>query len=750
MSHCTFPRFAPLRRSAFLLLALAAVASPVLAADPDPEAEWREFMAKADVKAVYEAYDLALESGGGSEGAEPERCRKNAQGLASAVALAPLSATVLNAAYRCAEALGDEEAAEKYAMRFAAIARRALSNEHRDWTSRPTRVVGSSDIYAMLRASGLELRYEWLDYYTQPRHLVTHVAMWDPEAKRERHFAFDYLDVVMALNRGEANAVYPATRRNYARSIVRDLSNNSAVMGADMLATLEAWSTEGTKEKAARLRPAAEIGGQVSSRQWLNLCLAQPFEGCGEGVVDALLPQVEKGLGLPTVTLALAYAQGVGVEKDEAAAMQLLDKAGAIMGPSQAAVDFGRDYAGGDDKDYPAGLRSRLEALAAKDDPYAWAMLAGKTMQLADDSRMSKEQAAALRRHADAGVTVAARLLAADLYQGKQYADAVPLLRQAAEAGDASSQAMLAELLQGEPSVPRDEAQAQRWRLEAAAGGNTDAMLGLGRKAMADKAWVQAQEWFRSGAIFGNDYAAMSLAYLYAQGHEGLDGDGARAVKIFQSVDTPVARRALALMYLEGEGVPKDPAKAIPVLRQDAERGDSESSLMLGLGWLEGRFGKVDETEAMRWLKKGLDAGDGDTVNGYATHLYYENADTASRKRAVAMWRQNLPLTKNTGVGNNLAWALCTSPDDAVRDGAEGLVVAKSLGKVDELESGTVDTLASCHAAVSEFDEAARLQALAIERLEAFSQDDESLAGMRERLALYRARKPFIETKRAE
>lgn len=750
MSNCTFPHVTALRRSVFLLLALAAAVAPVLAAEPDPEAQWREFLAKADVKAVYAAYELAVEAAGGRDGAVPEVCRKNAAGLASAVDRVPLSAVVLNAAYRCAEVLGDEVAAEQYAMRFAAISRRALSNEHRDWTSRPTRVVGSSDIYAMLRAGGLEPRYEWMDFYSQPRHLVIHVAAWDPEAKRERHFAFDYLDVVMALNRGQSKAAYPKARRDYALSSVRDLSNNGAVMGADLLAALETQQIEGAREKVARLRPAAEIDGQVSALQWLNLCREEPFEGCGEGVVDALLPQVEKEFGLPTVLLALAYAQGVGVARDEAAAMQLLDKAGVIMGRSQAIVAFTRHYGSAKGQDFPAGLRTRLEALASQGDPYALTLLAGKAMQQADDAPLSSEHLAALRRHADAGVVVAARLLASHYYLREQDTDAAPLLRQAAEAGDASSQWLLADILQEGLSVPRDDAQAQRWQLEAAAGGSTEAMLSLGRQALADKDWVAAQEWFRSGAIYGSDMAAMSLAYLYTQGHEGLDGDGARAIRILEGVDTPESRRALAYVYLDGEGVPKDPAKAIEVLRRDAEGGDAESALVLGLGWLEGRFGKVDEDEAMRWLKKGLDDGDGDTVDGYATHLYYEKADPASRVRAIAMWRENLPLTKNGGVGNNLAWALCTSPDEAVRDGAEGLAVAKTLGDVDTLDSGTVDTLAACHAAVREFDEAARLQALAVANREDVEQDEEGLAGMRERLALYRDRKPFIENERAE
>ncbi len=749
MGNGTLPLFAPTARSLFLTLALAATTSPALATGVEDSA-WDGFLAEADIKAVYAAYDLAVELSGGPDGPVQDVCRKHAAGVATAVEVAPLSATVLNAAYRCAEALGDDDAAERYAMRFAAVGRHALSREHRDWSSRPIRVVGSSDIYVMLRASGLELRYEWLDYHAQPRHLVTHVVMWDAAAKRERHFAFDYLDVVMSLNRDDAVSAYPSARRNYARSIVRDLSNNGAVMGADMLAVLEARQMDDAKEKAARLRPAAEIGGLVSSQHWLELCHAKPFDGCGEGVVDALLPQVEKGYGLPTVMLALAYAQGVGVAKDEGAAMKLLDRAGGIMGQSQATVAFAREYVVTDNEGFPSGLVSRLEALAAQDDPYAWTLLAARTMRGAKDGRMTQTQAAALRRHADAGVTAATRVLAADLLQANQPADAFPLLLKAAEAGDVESQLLLSEHYQDGEGVPKDSALAQRWRLQAAAGGSSEAMLSLGEQSSEDQAWVQAQEWFRSAAIFGSDWGAILLAYLYTEGHEGLDGDADRAVRILESMDTPASRRALAYVYTDVDGVPKDTSKAVALLRQDAERGDDESARDLGLGWLEGRFGKVDETEALRWLKKGLDAGDGEIVDAYATHLYYEATDTAARARAMALWRQNLPLSPDDGFGNNFAWALCTSSDEAVRNGVEGLAVAKSLGDVDSLPSGTLDTLASCYAATSDFDEAARLQAVAVARRQDVEKNEEDLAGMRERLALYRGGEAYIETEREE
>lgn len=737
------------RRWACAVLALAGLAGTAVAAAPDIDAEWRDFLATADAKSVYDAYQEAAEPADGDGNVDPQACRDHADGLAKAVELIPVSAAVHYTAYRCAEALGDDAAAERHAERFAAIARHALASASDDWKDRPIRVVGGNDIYAILRAGGLELRYEILDGFSHRRHLTTRVATWDDEAGRERHFAFDYLDVVIALNRDEPRAAYPLYRREYTRAVVRNLAQNNAMMGVDMVAINEASGLTDPKERAARLRPAVESGGLQSATVWLDICRRHPFEGCGEGLVDALLPMVENQWGLPTVLLALAYGDGIGVPKDEAAAMQLLDKAGRIMGQRRAVVAYAREFQGSKYRPYPDVLRAKLDQLAAEGDPYPSVLYAGTSLVLTGDGNLPDPLLDALRPHAAKGVTSAVRLLGGILFDQRRHEEAAPLLLRAAEAGDASAQDLYARLLYDGAGVATDRSAAIRWWRLAAAGGDDGAMHSLGLIAIQDKDWLLAQEWLRNSAAFGNEEAARELAELYVDGHEGLDGDGKRAVAILEEQDSPDARQLLASFYVEGRGVEKDPAKALPLLQQDAERDDRFSSMLLGMGWLRGDFGKVDETEGMRWLAKGLEAGDAYTVDAYAMHLYYQKADAASRAQALALWRKHHASDNDSDVGNNLAWVLCTSSHDEFRKPAEGLAVARTMGKPEDLHSSAVDTIAACHAANEAFAEAERLQALAIRKLEQADAADDSLPAMRDRLALFRKRQPYIEIEKA-
>jgi hypothetical protein len=88
---------------------------------------------------------------------------------------------------------------------------------------------------------------------------------------------------------------------------------------------------------------------------------------------------------------------------------------------------------------------------------------------------------------------------------------------------------------------------------------------------------------------------------------------------------------------------------------------------------------------------------------------------------------------------------LCTSPDAVVRNPPEGLAIVSNLGAPEGLSPGNLDTVAACHAATSDFDAAVRLQALAVQRQEAFSDSPEVLVRMRTRLDGYRKKQTYVE-----
>jgi hypothetical protein len=210
-------------------------------------------------------------------------------------------------------------------------------------------------------------------------------------------------------------------------------------------------------------------------------------------------------------------------------------------------------------------------------------------------------------------------------------------------------------------------------------------------------------------------------------------------------MDRPELRRALAQRYATGKGVPADPKKARALLLEDAERDDATSQLLLANGLATGKFGKVDAAEAERWFARAAAKGGARGADGYAFWLFYRKDTPESRAKALGLWR-GIAGDDADFAANNLAWALCTTRHDDVRDPVAGLAAAGRMGEVAVLPVGYRDTVAACLAANGRFTEAAATQGALIDVLAAQSPNDGALAGMRARLALYVAGKPFVET----
>ena len=86
-------------------------------------------------------------------------------------------------------------------------------------------------------------------------------------------------------------------------------------------------------------------------------------------------------------------------------------------------------------------------------------------------------------------------------------------------------------------------------------------------------------------------------------------------------------------------------------------------------------------------------------------------------------------------LANRLAWLRATSPDASVRDGQRAVQLARvAVEALGQRSTIPLETLAAAHAAAGEFDEAQRVQALAVERTEGPRRQD-----AQRRLAEYRA-----------
>src|SRR5580658_9983730 len=68
----------------------------------------------------------------------------------------------------------------------------------------------------------------------------------------------------------------------------------------------------------------------------------------------------------------------------------------------------------------------------------------------------------------------------------------------------------------------------------------------------------------------------------------------------------------LALMYLEGQGVPEDPKKAAEWFQKSADQGGKHSIYNLGLLYAQGKGVKQDINKAFELFKKVADEGEAD------------------------------------------------------------------------------------------------------------------------------------------
>jgi TPR repeat protein len=722
-------------------------AKAALAPLPDPAKDWPVFLARGGMTA-YDDYALVDAVEGEDIEVDAGPCQAHAAELDAALRRVPVGVALWYAAYRCAQ-LGDNAATtDHYLAGFTTLAKYALAQDSSDAMAPPIRVIGYPDIRALVQASGMEPRYAVLEPDSF-RHLEFVQALGDADGKHERVLRFDFLDTLVALSRDEPDAAYPAFRHALARELVGKMAAAGLPEAIDLQATLDSVDKPDTAARVAVLRPRAEDGGLKSAWEWILLCAREKKSPhCADGLVEALLPQAEQRHGLALVLLAIAYAEGLGVPADEGKAMTLVDGAETQLGGGDAAVLYLRHRITLHPETLPDALRTRVERAAAGGNAAAARLLAMHRYQTPGFTASDADFAPLLALDRAGNPYVAWIIARMHLVAGR-YAEAAPWVAKGAAAGDAAAQRMYAAFFaEGYGGVARDPAAARHWLELAAAGGNADAMRARARYAIADRDYAGAEQWLMSGMLRDDLDSALQLADLYTEGHPGLGGDATRAVVLLteleDSMDRPELRRALAQRYAAGKGVPVDPKKARALLLEDAERGDEMSQLTLAGALAGGRLGKADPEQAEHWFAKAAAQGTARGMDGYAFWLFNRKDTAESRTKALDLWRR-IDDADADYAANNLAWALCTTRHDDVRDPVAGLAAAGRMGEVAVLPIGYRDTVAACLAANGRFEEAAATQGQLIEVLSAQSPDDSSLPAMRERLALYLAGKPFIE-----
>jgi TPR repeat protein len=95
------------------------------------------------------------------------------------------------------------------------------------------------------------------------------------------------------------------------------------------------------------------------------------------------------------------------------------------------------------------------------------------------------------------------------------------------------------------------------------------------------------------------------------------------------------AQLSLSAHYANGNGVARDPKKAIKWLRKAAEQGVPRAQCLLGLSYASGDGVKPDKIEAARWLRRAADQGLPEAQ--FDLGMCYANGDGVTRNALVAV-----------------------------------------------------------------------------------------------------------------
>jgi len=133
----------------------------------------------------------------------------------------------------------------------------------------------------------------------------------------------------------------------------------------------------------------------------------------------------------------------------------------------------------------------------------------------------------------------------------------------------------------------------------------------------------------------------------------------------------------------------------------------------------------------------------GDTLLGLGKHA----EAIRDYERAIEIGVDDPQL--KSGILNNLAWVLATSPQDAVRDGKRAVELATEASELTEFkEPHILSTLGASYAESGDFEAAVKWSTQAVELAE--EQEHDQLEQLEEELESFRAEKPWREKQETE
>ncbi len=328
-----------------------------------------------------------------------------------------------------------------------------------------------------------------------------------------------------------------------------------------------------------------------------------------------------------------------------------------------------------------------------------------------------------------------------------------------ARRGDSSAQATVGALMIGRGQL--DEAIG--WLRSASRPGNVLANVMLARvyweqsgqaNNAADKraALDQVVENYLHGIALGSADAMYALGSLYLSGafEERRKAEGLPLLEQAGALEHGDALLYLAHLHYAGEVVERDLAQAEEYFIHSASLNNATARLSYARYLMRaGAEAKVD-ARAIAWLQDLVEENDDPEAMLLLGNLHARGIAATQNIRKARRWYQNAVRTApdNPDIVNEVAWTLTVSDLDRLRRERFANKIMTRMMEADEQARSSpefLDTWAATFAATGNFEEAVRLQQLAVKEATDAERED-VLDILHEHLDLFRAGQPVIET----
>lgn len=176
------------------------------------------------------------------------------------------------------------------------------------------------------------------------------------------------------------------------------------------------------------------------------------------------------------------------------------------------------------------------------------------------------------------------------------------------------------------------------------------------------------------------------------------------------------AQHLLAIMYAEGQGVPKDAEEALRWLRLSAEKGFAPSQYNLGVRYADGLDVEQDDGQAVAWFRRAADQGHAEAAYNLGV-MYASGRGLAQDFTEAANWYERAARQGVADAQYNLGFSYANGfgvPRDPAKAYAWLSAAARGFGKMDpEGRSLALDAREEVARLLSPDDQLAAAQAAA-------------------------------------